>query len=270
MTMDQPGTDSRFTLSLPENPFGVGALGGIIAGGALGTIFGPVGTVAGALFGLVVGDEYEQRMVKEETPRKQPKEASKPDQNDSETLSGKGNTTTELENGSFDSMNLDSNWEDLAHYYSVDFEKEENETELTDIVSNTIGFPYFYSLKYSQDESFPWPIITASKRQEGDLDKWYFCFPENETTQSFFHSESPNRAYTTARTKKIDEIPGIGEKKAKKLQEAGYETIADIITADKDELAKISGIGKELALRIKSYADDFLESINRNRDQKST
>jgi len=41
-----------------------GTIGGGIAGGAIGTIFGPVGTLCGGLLGMVVGDEIVQRNYK--------------------------------------------------------------------------------------------------------------------------------------------------------------------------------------------------------------
>lgn len=46
----------------PEDVALIGTVGGAIAGGALGTIVGPLGTLAGALLGGVIGEEFERRM----------------------------------------------------------------------------------------------------------------------------------------------------------------------------------------------------------------
>jgi excinuclease ABC subunit C len=48
----------------------------------------------------------------------------------------------------------------------------------------------------------------------------------------------------------LEEVEGIGEKKRKALMDA-FGTIDRIMKADEDELAKVEGIGKELARKIK-------------------
>ena len=62
-------------------PSGIGAIGGAVAGGALGTILGPVGTLGGGLLGIVVGDKYEQRQL---NPRHRVHAAANQEKSDTE------------------------------------------------------------------------------------------------------------------------------------------------------------------------------------------
>lgn len=62
--------DEEFNALLPENdsdegPSGSGALGGMIAGGALGSPFGPAGVIVGGILGGLLGNEAEYQNLRE-------------------------------------------------------------------------------------------------------------------------------------------------------------------------------------------------------------
>lgn len=50
----------------------------------------------------------------------------------------------------------------------------------------------------------------------------------------------------------IEEIAEVGAKRAKALREAGYSTIDDIRAASLDDLLRVRGIGRSLAVNIKN------------------
>jgi large subunit ribosomal protein L32e len=50
----------------------------------------------------------------------------------------------------------------------------------------------------------------------------------------------------------LEDISGVGAKKAEALREAGYETVEDVKAASQAELAEVDGIGNALAARIKA------------------
>ena len=55
----------------------------------------------------------------------------------------------------------------------------------------------------------------------------------------------------------LTDISGIGEAKAESLREAGFESVADLETADQDDLATVDGISDALAARIKAEIGDL-------------
>lgn len=48
-----------------SHTLGIGSVGGAIAGGTIGSILGPTGTLCVGLLGLVIGEEYERRLFKQ-------------------------------------------------------------------------------------------------------------------------------------------------------------------------------------------------------------
>ncbi len=50
----------------------------------------------------------------------------------------------------------------------------------------------------------------------------------------------------------LEDISGVGAKKAEALREAGYETVEDVKAASQAELGEVDGIGNALAARIKA------------------
>ena len=55
----------------------------------------------------------------------------------------------------------------------------------------------------------------------------------------------------------LTDISGIGDAKAESLREAGFESVADLETADQDDLAAADGISDALAARIKAEVGDL-------------
>jgi uncharacterized protein YcfJ len=51
-------------------PSGVGAFGGMIAGGALGLPFGPIGVLVGGVIGALIGNQLEYETLEEEMRKK--------------------------------------------------------------------------------------------------------------------------------------------------------------------------------------------------------
>lgn len=61
----------------------VGAIGGAIAGAAVGAILGPAGILGGVLFGGVIGDEYERRIIRQrELDHKEEQSAIQPEESE--------------------------------------------------------------------------------------------------------------------------------------------------------------------------------------------
>ena len=58
----------------------------------------------------------------------------------------------------------------------------------------------------------------------------------------------------------ITEVPGIGEKTAERLAEAGIGTLADLLEKTAEDLAQIPGIGDKSAEKILAAAQEFEES----------
>lgn len=67
---DGTGETVRVGTPTVDGPSGNGALGGMIAGGALGLPFGTVGAVVGGLLGGLIGNEIEYRNLKEHERKK--------------------------------------------------------------------------------------------------------------------------------------------------------------------------------------------------------
>jgi uncharacterized repeat protein (TIGR01451 family) len=57
----------------------------------------------------------------------------------------------------------------------------------------------------------------------------------------------------------ISIIPGVGPQRARRLKEAGLTTPEAIRSASIEEIAQIEGIGKELAQRLKDYAEEIVQ-----------
>ncbi|WP_436935272.1 50S ribosomal protein L32e [Halovenus marina] len=55
----------------------------------------------------------------------------------------------------------------------------------------------------------------------------------------------------------LTDISGVGDAKAEKLRDAGYETVDQVRGASQDELASIDGVGMALAARIKADVGDL-------------
>lgn len=55
----------------------------------------------------------------------------------------------------------------------------------------------------------------------------------------------------------LEDISGVGASKADALRDAGYDTVADVAAATRDELADVDGIGNALAARIKADVDEL-------------
>lgn len=58
---------------------------------------------------------------------------------------------------------------------------------------------------------------------------------------------------------KIEDLPGVGETAAKKLQEAGYKTMEQIATASAGELREVAGLGEGTAEKAIKAARDALD-----------
>ncbi|MCK4445057.1 MAG: helix-hairpin-helix domain-containing protein, partial [Thermoplasmata archaeon] len=57
----------------------------------------------------------------------------------------------------------------------------------------------------------------------------------------------------------ISIIPGVGPRRAKRLMDAGFTSPESICAASVAEIAQIEGIGRELAQRLKDYADEIVK-----------
>ena len=70
----------------------------------------------------------------------------------------------------------------------------------------------------------------------------------------------------------LTDISGIGEAKAESLREAGFESVADVETADQDDLAAADGISDALAARIQAEVGDLevSEETDSEIDEKET
>ena len=67
----------------------------------------------------------------------------------------------------------------------------------------------------------------------------------------------------------LSEIPGVGEKTAAKLTEAGIETLADLLEKSAEELSEIPGIGAATAEKILESARAAEEEIRSPRSAAS-
>ena len=56
----------------------------------------------------------------------------------------------------------------------------------------------------------------------------------------------------TAEEMDLTDISGVGDAKADALREAGYESVADLVSASQSDLAAVEGVGNALAARIKA------------------
>lgn len=61
-----------------------------------------------------------------------------------------------------------------------------------------------------------------------------------------------------AKIENIEDLPGVGEKLAEKLREAGYTTIESIAAASLNELMEISGMGEASAIKVVNAARENL------------
>ncbi|OGF97785.1 MAG: transcription termination factor NusA, partial [Candidatus Glassbacteria bacterium RBG_16_58_8] len=59
----------------------------------------------------------------------------------------------------------------------------------------------------------------------------------------------------------LTHIPGIGEKTAQKLREAGFTSLADLIDVAEADLLKIDGIGEKTAKKLKAIADGIARDM---------
>ncbi|AWB27919.1 50S ribosomal protein L32e [Halococcoides cellulosivorans] len=55
----------------------------------------------------------------------------------------------------------------------------------------------------------------------------------------------------------LTDISGVSDERAAALDEAGYESVADVASADQEDLAEVEGIGNALAARIKADLGDL-------------
>ena len=65
---------------------------------------------------------------------------------------------------------------------------------------------------------------------------------------------------------KLIDIPGVGKIKAQALDEAGFSTIEALQAAEKSELASVSGIGENLAGKIKETVQELLQKDSEGGD----
>lgn len=121
-----------------------------------------------------------------------------------------------------------------AGYETVDDVRAATQDELTEVegIGNALAARIkaeVGDLEVDEDapESEPEPAVEPEEDDEG---------PEYET---------------------IEDISGVGASKAEALREAGYETVADVAAATREELADVEGIGNALAARIKADVDDL-------------
>ena len=64
------------------------------------------------------------------------------------------------------------------------------------------------------------------------------------------------------------ELPGVGEKTAIVLREAGYDSFEKIASASVDNIASLPGIGKRTAERIIEAAVEDLASLEENETEE--
>ena len=71
--------------------------------------------------------------------------------------------------------------------------------------------------------------------------------------------KSPEEKVLEEKTKiKLTELPGVGEKSAKILEEAGFKNVVDITQSKIEDLTKVKGIGKKSAEKILKAAKDLI------------
>jgi len=92
-------------------------------------------------------------------------------------------------------------------------------------------------------------VIEADYRQEQrrarQFDQHMTGVPNDERVEAIFEFVAEDEGDLT-------DVSGVGPNKAEVLQEAGYETLADLRAADQSDLADVDGIGNALAARIKA------------------
>ena len=83
---------------------------------------------------------------------------------------------------------------------------------------------------------------------------------EKKPTKSVKSSKTKTKTKTKTKIKKVSSkksieilttLPGVGEKSAKALYEAGFKTTKSVIDADEKDLLAISGVGINLVKKLK-------------------
>ena len=78
---------------------------------------------------------------------------------------------------------------------------------------------------------------------------------EKKATKSSKTSKTKSKTKTVNSKKNIEiltTLPGVGEKSAKALYEAGFKTKKAVIAADEKELLAVSGVGINLVKKLKN------------------
>jgi large subunit ribosomal protein L10 len=64
----------------------------------------------------------------------------------------------------------------------------------------------------------------------------------------------------------LGDIDGVGPSKVEAMEEAGIESVADVLSADLDELTEVSGIGESTAEKIKDSAGELDVTVEQTED----
>ena len=78
---------------------------------------------------------------------------------------------------------------------------------------------------------------------------------EKKTTKSSKASKTKTKAKKVNSKKNIEtltKLPGVGEKSAKALYEAGFKTTKAVIAADEKDLLAVTGVGINLVKKLKN------------------
>lgn len=101
-------------------------------------------------------------------------------------------------------------------------------------------------------------LAARIKAEVGDVEIDEDAATEDEADATDADADEPDDAdaadeeTVAAEEMTLTDISGVGDAKADALREAGYESVADLVSASQSDLAAVEGIGNALAARIKA------------------